>query len=138
MTFIRKAVLLYVAWIVTSSGASILVAEDNLFYFRRDGGVAGLEADSLPERLDSPDALRWRTPIDSGHSSPAACKGRLFLTTYNTATKELATLALAADTGNELPPLPASKSSIVTRAVRHRLRPHAMTSACMCFSEAMA
>lgn len=102
MSFIRKAVLLYSAWIVTSSGASVLVAEDNLFYFRRDGGVAGLEADSLPERLDSPDALRWRTPIDSGHSTPAACNGRIFLTTYNTATKELATLALAADTGRIL------------------------------------
>ena len=100
MLSIRKAILLSVIHI--SSGASILVAEDTLFYFRRDGGVAGLEAVSLPERLDSPDALRWRTPIDPGHSTPAACNGRIFLTTYNTATNELATLALAADTGRIL------------------------------------
>ncbi len=102
MTFTRTAILVVIICFIVLSGAAFLAAEDNLFYFRRDGGVAGLEADSLPERLDSPDALRWRTPIDSGHSSPAACQGRLFLTTYNTATKELATLALAADTGRIL------------------------------------
>lgn len=102
MTFIRAASPLAIAWILISSGAALLAAEDKDFYFRRDGGVAGIEADSLPEQLGSPEALRWRTPIDSGHSSPAACKGRLFLTTYNTAAKELATLALAADTGRIL------------------------------------
>jgi len=102
MTFTRTAILVVIICFIVLSGAAFLAAEDNLFYFRRDGGVAGIEADSLPERLDSPDALRWRTPIDSGHSSPAACKGRLFLTTYNTAAKELATLALAADTGHIL------------------------------------
>ncbi len=64
--------------------------------------MPSLEADSLPERLDSPDALRWRTALDSGHSTPVACNGRIFLTTYNTATKELATLALASDTGRIL------------------------------------
>jgi outer membrane protein assembly factor BamB len=102
MTFIRMPILAVIIFLFLSGSAAVSTAENNLFYFRRDGGVAGLEADSLPERLDSPDALRWRTSIGSGHSSPAACKGRLFLTTFNTATKELATLALAADTGRIL------------------------------------
>ncbi len=98
----RKAIPLSVLWLFISGSAAILPAEDNLRYFRWDNGVAGLEAGSLPERLDSPDVLRWRTAIDSGHSSPVSCNGRIFLTTYNTAAKELATVALAADTGRIL------------------------------------
>jgi len=85
-----------------SGSAAVLTAENNLAYFRSDGGVAGPAAGSLPERLDSPDALRWRTPLDSGHSSPVKCNGRIFLTTFHTAAKELATVALAADTGRIL------------------------------------
>jgi outer membrane protein assembly factor BamB len=102
MSCMRKAILLSIAWVLISAGAEIFTAEGKLIYFRWDGGVAGLEAGSLPERLDSPDALRWRTAIDSGHSTPAACNGRIFLTTYTASTKELATLALAADTGRIL------------------------------------
>jgi outer membrane protein assembly factor BamB len=102
MTFIRTAILIVIACFIFSNSAAVFTAEDCLSYFRRDGGVASLEANSLPERLDAPDALRWRTALDSGHSSPTACNGRIFLTTYNTATKELATLALAADTGRVL------------------------------------
>ena len=102
MSYIRKVILISIAWFFLSGGAAILTAEDNLFYFRSDSGVAGPEVDSLPERLDSADALRWRAAIDAGHSTPAACNGRIFLTTYNTATEELATLALAGDTGRIL------------------------------------
>ena len=72
MSYIQKAFLLSVAGLFISGGAAVLIAEDNLNYFRRDGGVASLEAGLLPERLDSPDALRWRTAIDSGHSTPIA------------------------------------------------------------------
>jgi outer membrane protein assembly factor BamB len=102
MSSIRIEIFLSVVWLFVSGNAAVLTAEDNLSYFRRDGGVTRLTADSLPERLDSPDVLRWRTPLDSGHSTPAACNGRIFLTTYNKATEELATLALAADTGRIL------------------------------------
>ncbi len=102
MPYIRTAVLLSVAWLITSISAPVLTAEDNPIFFRWDHGIAGPEAGSLPDRLDSPDVLRWRTPLDSGHSSPVKCNGRIFLTTYNTATEELATVALAADTGRIL------------------------------------
>jgi outer membrane protein assembly factor BamB len=68
-------------------------------YFRSDAGVADPKAGSLPDHLDSPDALRWRTPLDSGHSTPILCDGRIFLTTYSPATEEVATLALTAKTG---------------------------------------
>jgi len=102
MSFFRTATLLAVGLLFISCSATGLTAEDNFNYFRRDGGVASPESVTLPEQLDSPDGLRWRTAIDSGHSTPIACNGRIFLTTYNTSTEELATLALAADTGRIL------------------------------------
>lgn len=102
MSNICKTFLLTAALLLISGGATVLTAEDNLNYFRSHGGVADPEAVSLPERLDSPDGLRWRTALDSGHSTPIACKNRIFLTTYDRATEELATLALAADTGRIL------------------------------------
>jgi len=102
MSHIRQAILLAVASLLVAGGATVFTAEDILSYFRRDGGVLSLDSGSLPEQLGAPEALRWRTALDSGHSTPAACSGRIFLTAYNTATKELATLALAADTGRIL------------------------------------
>ncbi|MBN2321520.1 MAG: PQQ-binding-like beta-propeller repeat protein [Acidobacteria bacterium] len=102
MQYIRTAILLSVAWLLIPGDAAVLIAEENPYYFRSDGGVVSLEAGSLPERLSSSEGLRWRTAIDSGHSTPAFCSGRIFLTTYNTASEELATMALAADTGRIL------------------------------------
>jgi outer membrane protein assembly factor BamB len=98
----RNTILLSVAWLFFSGGAAVLIAEDGLHYFRSDGGVSGLEAGALPDRLNSPEGLLWRTELDSGHSTPITCNGRIFLTTYNRSTDELATLALAADTGRIL------------------------------------
>jgi outer membrane protein assembly factor BamB len=102
MSFMRAAILLAVVWFCISGSTAILPVENSFNYFRRDGGVPSLEANLMPERLNSPGVLHWRTGIDSGHSSPIACNGRIFLTTYNTASKELATLALAADSGRIL------------------------------------
>jgi outer membrane protein assembly factor BamB len=102
MSYIRKAILLAAACFFISGGVVVLTAEDNFNYFRCDDGVSGLESGALPERLDSSGGLRWRTAIDPGHSTPIACNGRIFLTTYNTKTEELATLALASDTGRIL------------------------------------
>ena len=102
MSYKHIGVWLFVAWLFISGGAAVSPEEGRFIYFRWDGGAAGPEAGSLPERLDSPDVLRWRTTLDSGHSTPIACNGRIFLTTYNAATKELATLALAVDTGRIL------------------------------------
>lgn len=94
--------IMSVLLVLLSCGAAGLTAGDDFSYFRSRGGAAAVEADSLPERLSSPDDLRWRTPIDPGHSTPAACNGRIFLTTYNSSTEELATLALAAENGRIL------------------------------------
>jgi hypothetical protein len=92
-----SAFLIFISVVVAVS-----VEESRLIYFRSDGGVAGKEAGSLPEQLDSPDVLRWRTPINSGHSTPIACNGRIFLTTYRASPQELATLTLDIETGKML------------------------------------
>jgi len=102
MPYFRTAILLSVALLFISCNTSVLTAEDNLNYFRQDHGLPSLEAGSLPERLGSSDGLLWRTELDSGHSTPIACNGRIFLTTYDTSTEALTTLAVAADTGRIL------------------------------------
>ena len=56
----------------------------------------------LPDHLEEPKALRWRVPLDSGHSTPIRCGNKLFLTTYRSDAKELATVALDEGTGKVL------------------------------------
>ena len=99
---IRKKIIPAVAWLFISVVARVTTAEDLPVYFRSDGGVAGAESFPVPDRLDSPKALRWRTPLDSGHSTPTVCKDRIFLTTFNAAKEELATLAISVDSGKIL------------------------------------
>ena len=70
-------------------------------YFRSDAGVARSSA-SLPDNLDAPDALSWRTPLDPGHSTPILNAGKIFLTTFRPDSKQLATVALDEKTGRLL------------------------------------
>jgi len=68
-------------------------------YFRSDLGVA-TGAGKLPDSFDA--APRWRAPLDSGHSTPVIAGNRVFLTTYNAAAQELATVALDATSGRQI------------------------------------
>lgn len=77
------------------------VAAGDVNYFRHDGGVAK-DAGQLPENLDSAEVLRWRAPLDSGHSTPTVVGDRIFLTTFNEAKKELATLAINFNSGKTI------------------------------------
>lgn len=70
-------------------------------YFRSDAGLARSAA-PLPGDLEASSALRWRVPLDAGHSTPILHAGRIFLTTWRPASKELATVALDAATGRLL------------------------------------
>src|SRR6185503_2692147 len=79
----------------------VLADEPVLKFFRSDSGVVA-SSTRLPEDLNSPGALRWRTALDSGHSTPVVANGRIFLTTFNPTVQELATVALADDSGNQL------------------------------------
>lgn len=73
----------------------------SLKYFRSDEGIAQ-SADALPENLDAPGAQVWRAELDGGHSTPILSGGKIFLTTYRPASKELATVALDEKTGRLL------------------------------------
>lgn len=79
--------------------SSCLRAETN--YFRSDGGVSR-ERMPLPDNLENPETLSWRVPLDGGHSSPILNSGRIFVTTWRTSARELATVALDQKTGQEL------------------------------------
>ena len=70
-------------------------------YFRSDAGIAN-SAVSLPDNLGASERLRWRVALDSGHSTPILHAGKLFLTTWGPETKELATVALDAESGRLL------------------------------------
>jgi hypothetical protein len=77
-------------------------SENGLKYFRSDHGLADPSVGNLPSDLDAPGALRWRVPMDPGHSTPIVSGGKIFLTTYQTDSRELAVLALDEKTGRTL------------------------------------
>ncbi|HKS38447.1 MAG TPA: PQQ-binding-like beta-propeller repeat protein, partial [Verrucomicrobiae bacterium] len=71
-------------------------------YFRSAEGVVRPSSGRLPDDFGAPGALCWRVPMDSGHSTPILCDGKIFLTSYRAAAKELATVALDQKTGETL------------------------------------
>ena len=77
-------------------------AEPTLSYFRSDRGLGGVDAGALPDRFDSLDVLRWKAPLESGHSTPVVIDGMVVLTTYDSADQELATVAMDFETGDRL------------------------------------
>src|SRR5882724_9659804 len=70
-------------------------------YFRAGQGVAK-SAGPLPEDFNTPESLNWRVPLDGGHSTPILDGGKIFVTTYLAASKELATVALEQASGKVL------------------------------------
>ncbi len=91
-----------------------LPTQSNIQYFRSNLGVAPAAASPLPDRFDSPRSLLWRTPIDSGQSTPIIAGGKIFLTTYREESKELATLALDQKSGEVLWKRPVPVTRIET------------------------
>src|SRR5262245_4458323 len=95
----QKTVLLLVTLWPAVSGNLVAAGEPSTVkYFRSDGGIAS-NSGPLPDDLNPPEALRWRVEVDSGHSTPVIVNGKIFLTTYNEAVPELATVALDEATG---------------------------------------
>lgn len=74
------------------------VSADESKYFRSDAGIAA-KGSSLPDDLSLAGAQRWRTAVDSGHSTPVVSGERIFLTTFNGAQQQLATVAVDANSG---------------------------------------
>ena len=115
MTRALLAILfLFCGSIVSNGFAEGPAGSPGFTYFRSDGGVADTTSGPLPDDLDAPGALRWKTPVDSGQSTPILCGGKIFLTAFNGESKELVTLALNANTGQLLWKTPAPAARIET------------------------
>lgn len=100
--FLKTCLVLTQGTLLTATLLAGAAGDSNLKYFRSDAGVASPGAGPLPERFDAPGALRWRVPINSGHSTPILCQDKIILTTYRDAEQELATVALDQQTGRLL------------------------------------
>ena len=99
MLYVRKTILFLLTYAAAHVVGNTLAADNK--YFRSDGGV-GSGVGSLPDHLEAAPALRWRVPLDPGHSTPILHGGRVFLTTWRAESKELATVALDQQTGQLL------------------------------------
>jgi outer membrane protein assembly factor BamB len=96
-----KNLLLPFLFAVASIAASVAGSVEPT-YFRSDEGVAGSGTGPLPDDFGASGKLRWRVPLDPGHSTPVLCSGRIFLTGYRAGSKEMATVALDQKTGQTL------------------------------------
>ncbi|MGA2866605.1 MAG: PQQ-binding-like beta-propeller repeat protein [Verrucomicrobiota bacterium] len=103
--FHRRRLLSVVAalWLANAlAAAEEGQAKPGVKYFRSDLGVAEPASGPLPANLEEPGALLWRAPLAPGQSSPIVCNGRVFLTTFRSESKELATVALDSVKGEGL------------------------------------
>lgn len=78
--------------------SSVTLYGGDATYFRHDHGVAGDEH-GLPGGFEKPSSRIWRVSLKSGISSPCVHGDRIFLTTYDKESKELATVALDRQSG---------------------------------------
>ena len=97
-----KSLLLSLCGLVCPGLLAAQAAESDLKYFRSDHGLADAAVGALPSQFDAPGALRWRIPLDPGHSTPILSAGKIFLTAYHAESHELAVLALDEKTGRTL------------------------------------
>jgi outer membrane protein assembly factor BamB len=101
MKVIRIALMVLASCLLVRPAHELEAADNLLSYFRSDAGLQ-TGTGPLPDRLDSAEALVWRSSLDSGHSTPVIRAGKIFLTTYRPESKELALVALDQKTGQEV------------------------------------
>jgi outer membrane protein assembly factor BamB len=83
-------------------GAYCATAGESPFvYFRSDRGVQ-TGTGPLPGNLELENSLLWRVEMDSGHSTPVVCAGKIFLTTFRPESKELGVVALEQRSGKQI------------------------------------
>ncbi|HKQ36896.1 MAG TPA: PQQ-binding-like beta-propeller repeat protein, partial [Verrucomicrobiae bacterium] len=83
-------------FLILALSTHLAVAGD--VYFRSDRGVAS-EASKLPENFEAP---FWKTDLSPGQSTPVISGGRIFLTSFDSRSNELATIALDMETGRSI------------------------------------
>jgi outer membrane protein assembly factor BamB len=99
MSFIPKY-LLCLAHLAFAINIGLAGTQSRASFFRSDAGIAS--TGPLPDSFDAPTVLRWRSPADSGQSTPITSGDRIFLTTWRGPDRELATVALDRKSGKLL------------------------------------
>jgi outer membrane protein assembly factor BamB len=94
--------LLLPALCAVASSVALVAGSTEATYFHSAEDAAGSGAGPLPGDFAASRELRWRVPLDPGHSTPVLSRGRIFLTDYRAGSKELATVALDQKTGQTL------------------------------------
>src|SRR5690349_21521173 len=99
MRCLHKMISVYCCLVSTC----LLRAADSgaLKYFRSDAGQAP-DTQPLPDNLDAPNSLVWKVAMDGGHSTPVLSGDRLFLTSWRSGARELATVCLDEKDGHVL------------------------------------
>lgn len=82
-------------WLLAWNSEAIWAQE--LAYFRRDFGI--VDQHPLPSDFSRDARQLWRTALPPGHSTPCVTGDSIYLTTFEAASKELATVALDRATG---------------------------------------
>ena len=93
-----RCLLVSVCMVFLAESATESLRAGDATYFRHDHGVAQDSA-GLPGDFDEDSNLLWRVPVETGVSSPCVHGKYIFITTYDAATSELATMAFRRDTG---------------------------------------
>ena len=92
------SILILAASLVAVVGTSTVgTAADPLNFFRSDQGLAADDQRPLPDDLTVEGALKWRTPLAPGHSSPCVTNDAIYVTTFEE--EKLETVALDRATG---------------------------------------
>ncbi len=94
--------LLFLATVTSAANLGRAETRSPATFFRSDAEIVRTNTGPLPDRFDAPTKLRWRTRVDSGQSTPIVSNGRIFLTTYRAADRELATVAVDPASGQVL------------------------------------
>ena len=77
---------------------SSTIQAPSVSYFRQDFGIAS-GSNPLPADFEKDAKLVWKVPLASGHSTPCVQGDSIFVTTYQTDKKQLATVALERTSG---------------------------------------
>jgi outer membrane protein assembly factor BamB len=85
----RRSLAVFVAGLLCCGAAF----GDGPSYFRHDSGLIG-DKHPLPDDFEKDARLEWRTPLEPGVSTPCISGDTIYLTTFETDNRELATIAL--------------------------------------------
>src|SRR5688572_12544074 len=95
-------ITLFAGVVLSSVAGSAQNLDKGLWPQFRGPNSAGLGLGKPPVQFGPGQRVRWKTAVKSGLSSPSIWGGRIFLTEFDPANKQLATLGIDRRTGKVL------------------------------------